>query len=140
MDRVSVTRTVDAQVEAVRDAMSDVEAFMAGAGFDEVEQTGDTLRLGNRVGLFDIKLVLDIVDDPDATLAYEQRDGIFDRMWTEYHTERTDGETTVTATTEYETLDLPVLGAVIDSTVIERQRRAELNAQFDWLAEQVARP
>lgn len=138
MDRVSVTRTVDAPIEDVREAMTDVEAFMEGAGFDEVEHTGDTLRLGNRVGLFDIELVLDIVDDPDATLAYEQRDGIFDWMWTEYHTGTTAGETTVTATTEYEALDLPVLGTVVDSTVVERQRRAELNAQFDWLVEQVA--
>jgi hypothetical protein len=137
MHKVSVERTFDAEPAAVRTAMDDVAAFMRGAGFDEVTLEGDRLTIGNQVGLFDIELVLELVDG-DATLAYEQREGIFESMRTEYHV-RGDAEgTAVTATTEHEAIDLAVLGPVLDSTVIERQRKKELRAQFDWLAEQVA--
>lgn len=136
MERVTVTRTIDADPDAVRAAMADVEAFMRGAGFDAVERDGDELRLANRVGLFDIELVLELVD-ADAELAYEQREGIFESMRTAYRVEGEGGATTITATTEHEAVDLAVVGPVLDSTVIERQRRKELNAQFDWLAERV---
>ena len=30
-------------------------------------------------------------------------------------------------------LDVPLVGEVLDATVISRQRRAELDAQFDYL-------
>jgi hypothetical protein len=40
----------------------------------------------------------------------------------------------VRATTEFE-LGVTVIGDALDSTVIERQRRKELTAQFDWLEE-----
>jgi hypothetical protein len=136
MERVSVSRTFDAGPEAVRDAMGDLEAFMLGAGFDDVTVEGDTITIENRVGLFDIELVLDVVDDGTA-LAYEQRDGVFESMRTEYHVEETNGGTTVTATTEYAALDLAVVGQLLDSTVVDRQRRKELNAQFDWLADRL---
>jgi carbon monoxide dehydrogenase subunit G len=138
MEQVTVTRTIDADPDAVRTAIADVEAFMEAAGFDAVELDGDELRLENRVGLFDIELVLGLVE-ADAELAYEQREGIFESMRTEYQVEGEDGRTTVTATTEHEALDLAIVGPMLDSTVIERQRRKELNAQFDWLAEEGAR-
>lgn len=73
-------------------------------------------------------------------LRYEQRQGIFESMMTEYTVEAVEGGTEVTAVTEYSALDLPVLGEMIDSTVILRQRSKELNNQFDWLVDQVTQP
>lgn len=146
MERVTVTRSFDAPPDDVREAMADVEAFMESSGFDGVERDGDALRLQNRVGLMQIELELEILDD-DADLAYEQREGIFESMRTEYRVEGSDeqaggdgdpGETTVTATTEFEALDLAVIGNVLDTTVIRRQRRKEIESQFDWLAGEVA--
>jgi hypothetical protein len=136
MHSVSVSRTFDTDPEAVRAAMDDVAAFMRAAEFDEVSIEGDRLLIENRVGLFDIELVLELLDG-DADLAYEQREGIFEAMRTEYRVEATGDGTAVTATTEHEAIDLAVLGPMLDSTVIERQRKKELHAQFDWLAEQV---
>lgn len=136
MEQVTVTRTYEGAPDAVAEAMADRTAFMRAAEFDRVSRDGDYITIENRVGLFDIELVLEIVET-DAAFAYEQREGVFDSMRTEYHIEGRDGETTVTATTEYEALDLAVVGPLLDSTVIGRQRRTELNAQFDWLAKQL---
>lgn len=137
MHQVTVSRTVDADLETVRTAMDDVVRFMRAAEFDEVSLDGDRLTIGNTVGLFDIELVLELVES-DAELAYEQREGIFESMRTEYHLEPAVEGTTITATTEHEAIDLAVVGPVLDSTLIDRQRRKELTAQFDWLAEEVA--
>jgi hypothetical protein len=136
MERVSLTRTVPANPETVTALITDVEPFMLAAGFDEVTLDGDNLGIMNRVGLFEIELDLEIVET-DAVLRYEQRQGIFESMITEYTVEAVDAGTEVTATTEYSALDLPVLGEMIDSTVISRQRTKELNKQFDWLVDQV---
>ncbi|KAA9398789.1 SRPBCC family protein [Haloarcula sp. CBA1130] len=137
MERVSLTRTVPADPETVTALITDVAPFMRAAGFDGVTLDGDDLGITNRVGLFEIELDLEIVET-DAVLRYEQRQGIFESMMTEYTVEAVDGGTEVTATTEYNALDLPVLGEMIDSTVISRQRTKELNRQFDWLVEQVS--
>lgn len=137
MAQVEVTRTYAHAPKEIESVMADRTAFMRGAGFDRVARDGDSLTVENRVGLFDIELVLEIVDG-DAEFVYEQRDGVFESMRTEYHVDGHDGETTVSATTEYEALDLAVFGQVLDETVVERQRTKELNAQFDWLAEQLA--
>ncbi|MFB6308953.1 MAG: SRPBCC family protein [Haloarculaceae archaeon] len=134
MQRVSVSRTVDADPDEIRAAMDDLAAFMRAAKFDEVRVEGDRLELANRVGLFEIELELAVIET-DAALAYEQREGIFESMDTEYTIDERDGRTEVTATTEFELLDLPVLGEMIDATIIKRQRRKELTAQFDWLEE-----
>lgn len=136
MERVSLTRTVPADPETVRALITDVAPFMRAAGFDEVTVEGNDLGITNRVGLFEIELDLEIVET-DAVLRYEQRQGIFESMMTEYSVEAADGGTDVTATTEYSALDLPVLGEMLDSTVISRQRTKELNNQFDWLVDQV---
>jgi carbon monoxide dehydrogenase subunit G len=136
MERVSLTRTVPADPETVTDLITDVEPFMLSAGFDEVTLDGNDLGIKNRVGLFEIELDLEIVET-DAVLRYDQRQGIFESMTTEYTVEAVDNGTDVTATTEYNALDLPVLGEMIDSTVISRQRTKELNNQFDWLVDQV---
>ncbi|WP_251133223.1 hypothetical protein [Halorubrum sp. 2020YC2] len=45
----------------------------------------------------------------------------------------------MTATTAF-ALDVAVIGDFLDATVIERQRRAELSAQFDWLEAHCAGP
>lgn len=137
MERVSLTRTVPADPETVTALITDVAPFMRAAGFDGVTVEGDDLGITNRVGLFEIELDLEIVES-DAVLRYEQRQGIFEEMMTEYTVEAVDGGTDVTATTEYNALDLPVLGEMIDSTVISRQRTKELNNQFDWLVDQVS--
>ena len=132
MESVSVTRTFDADPETVRDAMADVQPFMAAAGFDETRVDGDDMTIVNGFGLAAIELDLTIVDRDDVELAYEQDEGIFDEMWTTYEVEAEDAGTRVTATTEF-ALDVAVVGAVLDATVIKRQRRRELTKQFDWL-------
>ncbi|SDW13387.1 Polyketide cyclase / dehydrase and lipid transport [Haloarcula vallismortis] len=137
MERVSLTRTVPADPETVIDLITDVVPFMRAAGFDEVTLDGDDLTIKNRVGLFEIQLDLEVVET-DAVLRYEQREGIFESMMTEYTIEAVDDGADVTATTEYSALDLPVLGEMLDTTVIARQRTKELNKQFDWLIEQVS--
>jgi hypothetical protein len=55
-------------------------------------------------------------------------------MGTTYAVRPTDGGTEIEATTEFE-LDVAVVGDLLDSTVIKRQRRKELTAQFEWLEE-----
>ncbi|MFB6087480.1 MAG: SRPBCC family protein [Haloarculaceae archaeon] len=135
MQSVTMSRHVDAPPDAVREAMADVEAFMLGAGFTEATVDGDRLHLENHVGLATVELDLRLLDTDDA-FAYEQADGMFESMTTTYTVEPDDGGSLVTARTEFE-LDLAVVGAVLDATVIERQRRRELRQQFDWLAERV---
>lgn len=137
MNSVTLSRSIDASPETVREAMTDLGPFMKASGFDEVTVDGETIRVGNRVGIASIELILEIVDDPDVDLAYEQRDGIFEEMRTEYAVvSRSDGSE-LTATTEF-ALDVPVVGDVLDSTIIKRQRRKELSAQFDWLEDRCA--
>ncbi|GAB3685061.1 hypothetical protein GCM10028857_14910 [Salinarchaeum chitinilyticum] len=169
MQSVTLTRTIDAQPGTVADAMDDLEPFMLAAGFDEVDVDGDAMHVANLVGIAEIELVLELVDEPGAALAYEQREGIFEEMVTSYaiepvdasdevvaaddgadgvdvETDAVDGDTDapdddteadpsgteVTATTEF-AMDVPLVGGILDATVIKRQRRTELAAQLDWL-------
>lgn len=143
MQSVTLSRTIDAQPAAVADAMTDLEPFIRAAGFDEVAVDGEELRVANLVGIAEIELVLELVEAPDASLAYEQREGIFEEMVTRYAVEPVegsddgesgDGTTEVTATTEF-AMDVAIVGGLLDATVIKRQRRRELAAQLDWLAE-----
>lgn len=132
MNTVSLSRTLDAPPTSVREAMSDHQAFLKAAEFDEVTVVDGTIQIANMVGILTIELTIELVDDPDAFLAYEQRDGIFDEMVTTYTVTPTDDGTEVTARTEFE-LDIALVGQVLDATIIQRQRRKELTAQFDWL-------
>lgn len=133
MQTVTVSRMIDAPADAVRNAIVDVEPFMRSAGFDDVTVEGDEIRLVNRVGIATIELTLERVDDPDALLAYEQREGIFDSMRTVYHIADAGTEgTRVEATTDF-SLDVALVGDLLDATIIRRQRRKELEAQFDHL-------
>ena len=133
MESVTVTRHVDAALSAVEAIVTDVEAFMAAGGFDEVELVDDrTLRIARHLGLGRIELRLDLLDDPEAVLAYSQREGIFEEMTTRYSLEAADGGgVEVSATTEFAVGGL--VGRVLDTTVIKRQRRRELEAQFDYI-------
>lgn len=139
MQTVTVERTVDAQPASVRDALGRLEPFVEASGFDEVAVDGDTVEVGNQVGLMTLELTLEVVDDPDAELAYVQTEGLFDEMSTTYTVDPAEGgdASVVTATTDF-SLDVPVLGDVLDATVIKRQRRKELENQFDWLQQQAA--
>jgi hypothetical protein len=132
MQSVTVSRTIDAPKSAIRAAMDDVEAFMLAAGFDDVIVDGDEIILRNRVGIATIELTLERVDAPDATLAYEQREGIFESMRTVYRLDDADDGTRVEATTDF-ALDVALVGDLLDSTIIRRQRHKELDAQFDYL-------
>lgn len=132
MQSISISRRVDASPDRVREAMADLEAFMLGAGFTDVTVEGDEIHLENQVGLATVTLDLRVVERPGTALAYEQADGFFEVMDTEYTLESVDGGCEITATTDF-ALDVALVGQILDSTVIKRQRRHELVSQFDWL-------
>ncbi|WP_050032684.1 hypothetical protein [Halorubrum halophilum] len=136
MDSVTLSRTIDASPIVVRESMSRLDQFMRASGFDAVFVDGEIIRVANEVGIATIELTLELVDRPDADLAYEQRDGIFEEMRTAYTITPTPNGSEVIATTEF-ALDVAIIGDVLDSTVIKRQRRKELTSQFDWLEEAV---
>lgn len=169
MESVTVTRTIDAPVEAVEAEMADLESFMLSAGFDEVSVEGDRMTLVMGFTILRMKLVLDLVESDEHDVVYEQHEGPFEHMRTWYDVEPAgdddvsgddsdgassgggddansgDGDggdassgvrTVVSATTEFQ-LRAPAVGSLLDATVIKRQRRKELNAQFDHLEEQV---
>jgi len=134
MQSVTLSRTIDAPPEAVDDAMADLKPFMLAAGFDEVAvDDEDRFRIAMAFSFARIELVLDLLEDDDAALAYEQHEGIFEEMVTAYELEETAEGTDATARTEF-ALDVAVVGGVLDATVIKRQRRRELDAQLEWLA------
>ena len=133
MQRVALEREVDADPETLRAAMTDVAPFMRAAGFDEVTVEGDRIEITNHVGLLTISLDLRRIEVPGTVLAYEQVDGIFESMETRYELDgEADGPCTVTATTTF-ALDVAFVGPLLDGTIIKRQRKRELSAQFDYL-------
>jgi hypothetical protein len=136
MKTVSLERSFEGNIDTVREAMLDLGPFMKAAGFDEVDIDGEELTITNHVGLLTIELDLRVVET-DGALAYEQVDGIFEAMTTSYTLEEEAGTVTVTATTDF-ALDVSVVGSILDGTVISRQRRKELSAQFDYLEELAA--
>jgi hypothetical protein len=132
MNSITLSRTIDASPERVREAIEELEPFMEASGFDDVTVDGRMIHVANHMGFATIELTLEIVDDPGAFLAYEQREGIFSEMRTTYEVQSTNGGTEIEAMTEFE-LDVAIVGNILDSTVIKRQRRRELTAQFEWL-------
>lgn len=143
MESVTVSREFAAPPDKVRAYVWDVGPFMRAGGFDEVrvhqEDTGesrpaagDRFDLTNSVGIATIELSLELFDDDDAVLAYRQRDGIFEEMVTRYHLTSTATGSELSATTEF-AIDVALVGKLMDATIIKRQRRRELEAQFDWL-------
>jgi hypothetical protein len=133
METVTVTETFDADADRLRDAITDVGPFMRAAEFDDVTVDGDIVRITNHVGLATIELELAVVEDDTAVLAYEQRDGIFDEMETRYTLSETADGMELRATTDF-ALQATLIGPILDATVVSRQRRRELRAQFDYLA------
>jgi len=131
METVSVSRTIPGSKAEIAAAMRDLEPFMKAAGFDEVTVDGEEFTIENSVGLLSISLDLRLVDR-DADLAYEQVEGIFETMETRYVLEDAVDGTTVLATTDF-ALDASLVGPILDSTIISRQRRKELTDQFDYL-------
>jgi carbon monoxide dehydrogenase subunit G len=137
MNSVTVSRHVAAPPDAVRERMHDVAQFMRAGGFDEVAVDGQRLELVNGVGIATSELTLELFEEDGSALAYRQRDGIFEEMVTRYTVEPTDGGSEVTATTEF-AIDVALVGDLMDATIIKRQRRKELTAQFDWLEAEFA--
>lgn len=136
MNSVTVRRSYEADPATVRSVMNDTEPFMQAGGFDEATVSGSVVELTNQVGIATLSLTLDLVEDSDATLAYEQREGIFETMRTTYAVEPRGDGCEVVATTTF-AIDVALVGPLMDATVIKRQRRKELDAQFDWIADQV---
>jgi len=137
METFSMERPFEASPEAIRALVTDVEPFLLACGFDDVSVDGSRVHIENSVGLATIELDLELVDDPDAVLAYEQRDGIFEEMTTRYELRGEDGTATLAATTDFE-LDVALVGMILDATVIKRQRRKEIEAQFEYIEAEVA--
>jgi len=133
METVELERELEATPEEVRPLVTDVGPFMEAAGFDEVTVDGDIVTITNSVGLLTIELTLRVLETEDV-LAYEQVDGIFDEMVTRYTLSETETGTVVRAQTDF-ALDVDVVGSILDGTIIARQRRKELTAQFDYLEE-----
>lgn len=132
MQSITVSRTFPAKPSAVRTAIQDLKPFIAACGFDDVAVDGDTIHVANQVGIATIELTLVLVPDADCALAYEQQEGIFKEMRTEYTVTETEDGSEIRATTHF-ALDVAVVGEILDSTIIKRQRRKELEAQFDWI-------
>ncbi|QSG14130.1 SRPBCC family protein [Halapricum desulfuricans] len=136
METFELQQTVDAPIGDVRAAMLDLEPFMLASGFDEIEIDGDVLEISKALGLLKISLTLRRLDDPESVLAFEQVDGIFESMTTSYSLADRDGQTVVTARTEF-ALDAPG-GSILDGTVVKRQRRKEITGQFEYLRRAVS--
>jgi len=136
METVSLSRRFNADPDTLRELITDVEPFMHGANFDTVDRAGTSLTLKNNVGLATIELEVELVDDPDAALAYEHRDGVFKEMTTRYELTGHGDQTELTATTDFE-VDVALVGLLLDATVIKRQRRRELTAQFEYLVDKI---
>jgi len=132
MASVTRSRFIDAPPDIVeRVITADIAALMQAANYDSVRFEGDRLELEQTLGLASLSLTLRQIDDADATLAFEQVDGHFERMVTEYDVEPSDGGTTVSARTEF-TLG-GITGSVLDETLVRRQRGRELEAQLEYV-------
>jgi ribosome-associated toxin RatA of RatAB toxin-antitoxin module len=136
MKSVTVSRHFDASPDAVHELIHDVEAFMRAGGFDEVVVEDNRIGLTNRVGIATIELQLEIFAEDDTALSYRQHEGIFEEMTSKYTLTPTDDGCEVTATTDF-AIDVALVGDLMDATIIKRQRRRELEAQFDWFESQL---
>ncbi|MFB6266562.1 MAG: SRPBCC family protein [Halodesulfurarchaeum sp.] len=139
METVRHSRDLPHPPEAVREAIhEDLGAFMRASDFDSVRVDGDRIEVSRSIGLATLSLTLVLTSDPDATLAYEQEAGIFERMETRYTVTGTAEGSRVVAETDF-TLG-GVLGSVLDATVIRAQRQTEFEGQFDYLEDVLGGP
>lgn len=134
MEAVSVSRAFDVPPTRVREALHDVEAVFEAAGFD-VSRDGDDLHLSKRVAVKRVELHVRLVDD-DAALAYEQVEGIFEAMRTQYVVDETVDGCSVTVETEFEPPSSG-FGTFVNGALVKRMRRTEL-ADLESLVEGTA--
>jgi hypothetical protein len=135
METVTVKRSFNASERAVRDCIfEDVPAFIRASGFDRVTVEDESYTVARDIGIATFELTLDRVRS-DELLEFEQVEGIFDRMWTEYRLEPTPDGCALIATTDF-TLG-GVLAPVLDGTMIKTQRKREFELQFDYVASQI---
>jgi hypothetical protein len=78
METVSLSRRYEADSDAVRAALADVEGLLRASEFDRVTVDGDRITVENGVGIATIELSLSVVEREDAALAYRQTAGIFE--------------------------------------------------------------
>ncbi|MFB6153833.1 MAG: SRPBCC family protein [Halodesulfurarchaeum sp.] len=139
METVSRSRELPYPPDAVREVIhDDIAAFMRASDFDSVRVEGEQIEVSRSIGLATLSLSLSLRPDQDATLAYEQESGIFERMETRYTVSGTDEGARVVAKTDF-TLG-GVLGSVLDATVIRAQRQSEFEGQFDYLEDVLGGP
>ncbi len=135
MEKVRVSRSFEASGRRVRETVrKDVPAFIRASGFDSVTVEGDLYTVSRNIGLATFELTLERVES-DELLEFEQIEGIFDRMWTEYRLEDQTHGCELVATTEF-TLG-KILGPVLDGTMINTQRVREFELQFDYVAREL---
>lgn len=131
METVTVKRSLPASKSAVRELVrSDIPAFIRASGFDRVHVDGESYTVSRDIGFATFELTLDRVES-ESLLEFEQVEGMFDRMWTEYRLEAIELGCELIATTEF-TLG-GVLGPVLDGTMIKSQRTREFELQFDYV-------
>ena len=134
METVTVSRTFPVSPAAVRETiLEDVPAFVRASGFDRVAVDDEQITLARDVGLASFELTLE-TRETEHVLAFEQVEGIFDTMWTEYQVQAAGEGATLTATTDF-TLGT-VLGPVLDGTMIRKRRTEEFEAQMEYLEDQ----
>ncbi|MFQ3294943.1 MAG: hypothetical protein ACI8VE_002024 [Natrialbaceae archaeon] len=136
MASVTRSRFLQADPESIERLITDdVLGFIRAAGFDSVTVDGENINVERRLGLATLSLTLRPIETDDATLAFEQESGLFERMTMRYVTEPTDDGTELVAKTEF-TLG-GVTGSVLDDTMVRRQRTNEIEDQFDYVEREI---
>lgn len=133
METATVERTYDVPPGELEAAVADVEGFYDAAGFD-VDRDGDRLELGKRLAVARFELDVRLLEGDDAALAYEQVDGPFAEMRTRYLVEPAGDESRLRIETSFEP-PASGFGSFVNGALVERQRRTELDAVADLLAE-----
>ena len=132
MATATASRSFEVPAETVREAiLTDVPAFIRASGFDSLTVEGDTYTVSRDIGLATFELTLERLES-EHLLEFEQIEGMFDRMWTEYRLEGDESGCELVATTEF-TLG-GVLAPILDGTMIETQRHGEFDNQFDYVS------
>lgn len=136
MATVSRARLIRADPETVEATLTDdTAALMTAAGFDSVDVEGDCIEIERQLGLATLSLTLQEREDEEATLAFDQEEGLFEDLSMEYFVDQSDDGTELSARTEF-TLG-GVTGSILDETFIRRQRINEIEDQFDYVEQAV---
>lgn len=132
METVTVTRSFDAPEVAVREVvLDDIPAFVRASGFDRIDVVDEAITVSKDIGMATFELTLE-QRESNHLLAFEQTEGLFDRMWTDYRLDSDEDGSKLTATTEFSLGG--VLAPVLEPTMITRQRTREFERQFDYVA------